>query len=443
MSNFLLRRPPDFSVLPLPPFQGTDRRSARASSDELGFRVVRHHALQGGELQAGVEGKWAEHDVKIADPDVPSFFVDNFRESGDDSLTVFGQWSTSLENGWYWELGTAVRQAETVTGRVDAMPARMVDMDPGAWPAGTPPRAVWLLRERFNRGDRRHDDLTVDWVARTRYPLSDDVVVELAASRRERSPSYLERYLWIPLEANAGIGDGNNYVGDPELEPETARQLELGLDIDRGSFHLSPRLFYREVEGYIQGIPATNPAVIAVSANANGDPTPLRFANTDARFRGADLEFGVQLASRWRLEGSASLVRAERTDIDDDLFRIAPDTLRVSLHYQRETLQVQLEQVLVAAQANLSATNTLDPANGNNSFERTPGHELTNLFVDWMPRPDLTLSIGLENLLDHEWKDHLAGFNRIPDSRVPVGERLPGAGRNLFARFHYRWHGLR
>jgi len=319
------------------------------------------------------------------------------------------------------------------------MPARMVDMNPAAWPAGTPPRAVWLLRERFNSGDRRHDDLNLDWVAKTRYTLTDQVVMELAASRRERSPLYLERYLWIPLEANAGIGDGNNYMGNPELDPETAYQLELGLDVETGIFHLSPRLFYREVDDYIQGVPATDPAVIAVSGNANGDATPLRFANTDARFWGADLDFGVQLAPRWRLDGNASLVRAERKDIDDPLYRIAPDHFRVTLSYRRDTVHIQLEQVLVDEQDRISETNTLDPASNNNRFEATPGYGLTNLFLDWFPRRDLTLTLGVENLWDKAYTDHLTGFNRVPGSDGEVGRRLPGPGRNLFVRLHYRW----
>lgn len=439
MSNFLLRRAPDFTTLPLPPFAGDDKRFARALSDELGFKMSLDRHLGGGTLKTGIEGKFAEHDVTITDPDVPSFFVDNFRDSDSESLTAFGQWSASFDNGWYWEMGVAVHRVETSTGEVDAMPARMVDMNPDAWPMGTPPRAVWLLRERFNSGDRRHEDLILDWVTKARYQLTGEVVMELAASRRERAPLYLERYLWIPLEANAGIGDGNNYTGNPDLAPETAHQLELGLDVDAGGFHLSPRLFYRRVDDYIQGVPATDPAVIAVSGNANGDPTPLRFANTEARFWGADLDFGVQLTPRWRVDGSASLVRAERRDIDDHLFRIAPDSLRVSLSYHREWLKVQLEQVLLNAQDKLSSTNTLDPANHNNSFEHTAGYGLSNLFVDWFPRRDLTLTLGMENLWNKGYREHLAGFNRVLDSRTPVGRRLPGQGRNLFVRLHYKW----
>ncbi|MDZ7784779.1 MAG: hypothetical protein U5K56_18145 [Halioglobus sp.] len=45
----------------------------------------------------------------------------------------------------------------------------------------------------------------------------------------------------------------------------------------------------------------------------------------------------------------------------------------------------------------------------------------------------------MENLWDKAYTDHLTGFNRVRGSSVPVGQRLPGSGRNLFARLHYQW----
>ena len=50
---------------------------------------------------------------------------------------------------------------------------------------------------------------------------------------KTRAPSYIERYLWIPLNVNAGLGDGNNYIGNIDLDPEWSNQFELGLDWDK------------------------------------------------------------------------------------------------------------------------------------------------------------------------------------------------------------------
>ena len=76
---------------------------------------------------------------------------------------------------------------------------------------GTPPRAVFVLRERFNGADRDQSDTLLDWMARLNHQLSENWSLEVGLARKSRLPIYLERYLWIPLEVNAGLGDGNNY----------------------------------------------------------------------------------------------------------------------------------------------------------------------------------------------------------------------------------------
>ncbi len=44
----------------------------------------------------------------------------------------------------------------------------------------------------------------------------------------------------------------------------------------------------------------------------------------------------------------------------------------------------------------------------------------------------LTLDGGVDNLLDRDYRPHLAGTNRVVSSDVAVGEPLPGAGRRLY-----------
>lgn len=442
MNNYLLRPAPDFSSLSLPPFTGDDRRDVRTASIERGFRLSVDWPLGAGTGLLGVEGKDAEHEATVYDPDFAPFFVHNFSDSQVESLSWFGQWSALLGSRWYLEAGFRSERLSMDTEPVDAFPARLVDMAPASWPAGTPPRAVWQLRERFNAAERSHKDRNQDWVVKGRYRLSEAAVLELAAARKARSPLYQERYLWIPLEANAGLGDGNNYVGDPDLQPEVSRQLELGLDLDYDHWYLSPRFYLRRTSDYIQGLAATDMAVIGVSRNANGDPTPLMFANTEAELRGMDLSFGYQFSGNWdnwRLDGIASLIDGQRRDIDDHLYRIAPNSLRLTLEYSRGQFNGKLEQVFSGGQDDLSATNTHDPANPNNSHTKTDGYALSNLYLNWYLDADLTVSIGAENLWDKDYTDHVSGFNRVQGSTVPQGSRLYGRGRNLFGRLQYRW----
>ncbi len=439
MTNSKLRQAPDFSSLPLPPFMGDDKRSVIAKSEELGYKLSWDVSLGSGSLIAGLEGRNSEHHANVSDPDFSPFFVNNFNNSKADSLALFGQWSSLLNENWYLEIGASITRVTADTAAVDAFPARLVDKDPASWPMGTPPRAVWILREAFNRADLSQTDNNVDWVVKARYQATEELVVEAGLAQRTRSPMYQERYLWIPLEANAGLGDGNNYVGDPSLDPEQSLQLELGLDWDHVSYYVSPRVFYRQVDDFIQGVPVTDMAVIGVSANANGDPTPLRFANREAKYWGADLTFGAQLSEKWLLDGIASYVVGEREDTSDNLYRVAPSSLRLELRYEGNGYHVKVQQVLMAKQDDLSATNTLDPLNRNNSFKQTDGYNVTNVYLSWFISSNMTFTAGAENLFDEKYMDHLSGFNRVIGNNVPIGSRLLGAGRNLFGRIQYRW----
>ena len=439
MSNFLLRPTPDFSSLMLPPFVGDDKRFVDTESDESGFNVAIDFPLAGGTFVLGAEGKDATHDATVTDPDFGPFFVNNFNDVDVESLAYFGQWSATLDDRWYLEAGVRLEDVDMDAGTVDAFPARLVDMNPMMWPMGTPPHAVWMLRQGFNNSDRSHSDDNEDWVVKTRYQATNNLVLELGFAQRMRSPLYQERFLWIPLEANAGLGDGNNYVGNPMLDPETSRQWEIGLDWDYDALYFSPRIYRRSVDDYIQGTPATNMAVVGVSRNANGDPTPLIFSNTDAEFEGLDVTFGARINDRYRLEGIYSSVDGERDDINDDLYRIMPNNLRLALFYETSAFQAKLEQVWVADQKDISATNTDDPMNGNNSFFSTDGYALTNVFLTWLVDSSWTISAGAENLLDENYIDHLTGFNRVLNSNVPRGSRMFGYGRNFFGRVQYQF----
>jgi iron complex outermembrane receptor protein len=439
MSNSLLRPAPDFSSLPLPPFVGDDKRNVLTDSEERGFKLALDWALAGGTMLVGLEGKDAVHNATVYDQDFAPLFVNNFNDTDVESLAYFAEWSANISDRLYLEAGARLADVTMSTGQVDAFPARLVDMNPAMWPMGSPPRAVWMLRQNFNNSHRTADDDNLDVVLKSRYQATDNLVVEVGLAQKTRSPIYQERFLWIPLEANAGIGDGNNYVGNINLEPEIARQVELGLDWDYGDFYFSPRFYVRNVDDYIQGVPATNMAVIGVSRNANGDPTPLIFANTEAQFRGIDLTAGFRLNSNWRVEAIASAVRGEREDIDDNLYRVNPDNARISLFYETPTFSAKLEQVLVDNQDRLSATNTNDPGNPNNSFVPTGGYSLTNLYLTWLVDDNMTIAAGAENIFDRDYVDHLSGFNRVSNSIVPQGSRMFGQGQNIFGRLQYEW----
>ena len=433
MRNYELRPAPDFSSLPLPPFVGTDRRKIDADSDDSGAKLKLTRAISNGEISFGIDGHNADHNAVILDPDVEPFFVTNFNNAEENHLGFFTEWKGSLKQASV-ELGFRYKQVETDADEVDAQPANL----PGAGIPGTPPAAVRALRDRFNSADRSQEDDLIDLAAKLNFPINEELSLIAGYARKTRAPSYIERYLWIPLNVNAGLGDGNNYIGNIDLDPEWSNQFELGLDWADDKAYFNPRVHYQRINNYIQGVAVDanmfNMPIIGVSGGANGDATPLQFENVEAEIYGIDTDWGYQISQQWIISGQASYVRGKRRDVNDDLFHIAPPRTSAALTRDFGNASATIEGVLVARQTKISDELTDDPTNPNNNNDSTPGYGLINFYGQYTPSSMSNLSIqaGVENLLDKEYTDHLNGFNRVAGNGVDLGERLPGPGINAF-----------
>lgn len=388
------------------------RRDSRADAETLGWQLEGALALLGGELRIGSDGHLFDYDSLITSPDDAAFFARSFEAVERDRYGLYAEWERDDLGRFGLELGLRWTRVAMDAGRVDASMAMMMP-------------ALAALRDRFNAAERSvHADHWDAAVVAT-FAVSDALTLEAGVARKTRSPSHQERYLWLPVEASGGLADGNLYVGDLALDPETAWQLELGLAWQTARFALAPRAFYHHVDDFIQGVPATDPLVVMV-ATMNGDPTPLQFANVEARLWGFDVEWAATLSARWQLEGIFSWVRGERRDVDDDLYRIAPFNALVDLRYGRERWSVTLEGVFYAPQDRVSLTN---------GESESPGHGILSLYGQYhWPSSGITLSAGVENLLDNGYRPHLNGINRVSGSDVPIGVRIPGDGVNAFVQ---------
>lgn len=390
-------------------------RETFADATTIGGDVAVSFAAMGGSLQIGLDGEEVEHDVRITNPNNADFFVDNLPDITMRRLGGFAEWRGGL-GLFESEIGLRVDTHEAEAGEAAVGPAL--------------PMGPRMLAMGFNAADRSWDDTTVDAALRLWTPEEEGLSWRVTLAHKTQVPSYLQRFGWLPLSASGGLADGNIYVGDLELEAESAWIGEAGFDWRSDRAYLRPTLYIREVENYIQGVPFDDTVGVIdtpqeMIANMNGDPTPLRFANTDARLYGIDFDAGYDLVGPLRLDAVATWVRGERTDIDDDLYRISPPSLTAGLTWEEMDWSSTFELRGVAEQDRVSLTN---------SELETPGYVIANLYGEWRVADGVRLSAGIENLLDHTWRDHLAGYNRNGGSDVPVGARLPGPGRSAFLR---------
>lgn len=391
------------------------QRAALADATTRTAKVAVTLPALAGDLSIGADGDDIDREGSIINPTNAAFVIRNFPGIAQRRFGGFAEWTGGI-GLFQSQLGLRLDRHEA-------------DTELASTGAAVPAMATGLANA-FNAADRSRDDSTWDAVARFWTPADNGLSWRLTLARKTRVPGHVERYLWLPTNASGGLADGNVYVGDLNLRPETALIAEAGVDYRTATAYVRPTIYVRQIDDYIQGVPFdATPGVIdtpqEMVASMNGDPTPLRFANVDARLYGIDLDAGIVLGGPWRVDAVASFVRGERRDIDDNLYRIAPPSLTVGLTYEEQDWSATLETRAVAKQDQVSATN---------SEAETPGYVLLNAFGSWTISKGVRLSAGVENLLDHKYEDHLAGYNRITGSDVPLGSRLPGAGRGAFVR---------
>ena len=391
-----------------------------AGSDNLGFKL--HSTLYDGQghWAFGFDGFDSAHNSNIDNPNSAKFFVINFNEAERRVLGVFFERQHDFNTAWHGEFGLRYNQVKMDADEVDGSPAQMM------MPAE-------MLRDAFNNADREQTDHNIDLVARAWYKASPTTNWYAGIAQKHRSPSYQERYLWLPLEATAGLADGNTYTGNIELDPEVARQLEFGVDFSNNALSFAPRIFYSDVQDYIQGTPSeVTPAVMMVrmmnATNGTNTPDPLHFNNVDAKLYGFDMDWAWTLSEHWALSGIVNYVRGKRKDVTDELYRIAPANTSLRLEYSGSNWTAAVEGIFYSAQNQVSETNR---------EQETSGYGLLNISGTWQATPRLQLAAGVDNVLDKEFRDHLAGYNRATNPDIGMRERLPGAGTNLFARVSY------
>jgi iron complex outermembrane recepter protein len=315
-----------------------------------------------------------------------------------------------LEHEWspQWSTRAGVRTdiVRSEAGRVDSE-------------FGPPP--VEEGRVLFNSQDRSFTDPLLDATAAVRFNPDSTTIFELSLAMKNRAPSLVERYLWTPANASAGLADGRTYLGNLNLDPETAFEIGLGVTKNAESWSASLTPFYQIVSDYIQGVPIERLDEMGRQV--------LQFQNLErADLYGLELEADWEICDEFSLSGTTSYVRGRNKDSGDDLYRIAPLRGLVDLEYRKSAWEGHLEWVWAASQNHVSEMQ---------GEQKSPGYGLLNLRGARSFGGGIRIEVGIENLFDKRYADHLGGTNRVSRGDLEVGQKVPGAGR--FAYTSVNW----
>lgn len=288
----------------------------------------------------------------------------------------------------------------------------------------------------FNASDRSQTDHNVDLTALARYRVSDTLDMEMGLARKVRSPSLYERYTWsswaMAAVMNNFVGDGNGYVGDVDLKPETAYTLSTKFDWHapdhRWTFTATP--FYTHVDNYIDAI--------ATDSWSDDQYNVLQYSNQTARLYGIDLSLELPLASNrwgeWGLRGLINYTDGKNKDTGDGLYNIMPLNGRFTLTQRLNGWDNALEWVVVDEKDDVSDLRNEIP---------TAGYALLNLRAShsWQ---NLRLDFGVENLFDRFYYlptggTYTAQGKTMSINGIPWGIAVPGMGRSAYVSFNYRF----
>ncbi len=179
-----------------------------------------------------------------------------------------------------------------------------------------------------------------------RLPLSNDRAALVASfSSSYRAPSLEELYNFGPHVGNLAFE-----IGNPDLGPERSNGGELSLRLNTGRIHGQASVFYYDIRNFIFGAPT---GTVIEGLNE------LQFAQSNARFVGADLGLSFHISNQWRLHVGGDIVDAKLTGADQPLPRIPPLSARLALDWTPLSgLQLRPELIVASEQNRVFADET-------------------------------------------------------------------------------------
>jgi iron complex outermembrane recepter protein len=236
-----------------------------------------------------------------------------------------------------------------------------------------------------------------------------------------RVPEATERYLALRRM-------GTDWVGNPGLAPSRNTALDASATFTMAGFRLEAALYRSRVADHITVYDQARRAVVPGVVNA----VARSFANVDATLTGGEVGWSLPLLfGRVFVSGDVSYVRGEqdgdpgRGIVPGPLAEMPPLRGRASARYDDGRFFGSVEGVFAADQDRVDAS--LNEA-------RTPGWGTMNATAGFR-QGRLRLTVGLANVLDRLYVDHLS-YQRDP---FRSGVRVPEPGRSLFANASFRF----
>ena len=343
----------------------------------------------------------------------------NINHGRRDRAVLFAELETAVDARWTSVLGLRGESVRMDAGDVQSYGTGMMNM------------ADTMAATAFNARSRRQRDTNLDASALARFVPDAASHYEFALARKVRSPNLYERYSWgrgsMAMTMTNWFGDGNGYVGNIGLKPETAYTAAFtadwhGTGDDSWFVRINP--YYSRVNDYIDA-DVLAPFAPYMQMGAKGNL--LQFANHDATLYGVNLSWQAPLAAstRWgtlTATGNAAYTRGKRSDGGGDLYRMMPLHALLGIEHAVGAWNNRIEMKVVARKDTVDARR-LEP--------QTAGHAIVNLRSS-VAVGKASVNFGVSNAFNRAYADPLGGVYLSGLQANGGGlQPLPAEGRSI------------
>ena len=224
------------------------------------------------------------------------------------------------------------------------------------------------------------------------------------------------------LARNVSMGN-EQWIGNPDLKPETHHQVELGIIREAPRWDYSMVLFANAVTDYIY----------RDQLSEEGLQRDI-YRNIAARLYGMEGEVGVRYGQQWQTRLHANAMRGDNRSDGGSLAQISPYQAQLSQHWNNHHLDASL---IIRMAASNSRTNKA----ANES--PTASYAVMDTKLTWLANEQLELTLGADNLLGKTYANFI-NRNRAANDPFNAGaeaftDTLTEPGRSLWVSGNYRF----
>lgn len=284
------------------------------------------------------------------------------------------------------------------------------------------PNALYRQFYGIEAGPRTENNFGA--LARVEYDVASGLRLFSGISRSVRTADATERGIASRMVMGAV---NSSWVGNPGIKPEKHHQIDAGVILKGKGWSVESTAYANFVQDYI------------LKDSARGQDGILMTATSATVYRNIDAFLsGIETQARWRIgagfdaRGTLAFTYGRDRDLDRSLPQIPPVQGSLGIVWKGDAWEAGADMRWAARQGLVDTDRTTGTGR---DVGKTPGYAVFDMNVSTRALRPFEISLGVSNLFDRRWADHLNRADLSDPGEIQVNE----PGRSVFLRARVRF----